>query len=47
MTFFEKLKILWNVIASMDFFQIQSQTFLNIDLFIKNYFAWSLKIYDS
>ena len=28
----------------MDFFQIQSQTSLNIDLFIKNYLTWSFKI---
>ena len=28
----------------MDIFQIQSQTSLNFDLFIENYFGWSLKI---
>ena len=31
----------------MDFFWIQSQTPLNIDLFVKNYFARSLKIFGS
>ena len=31
----------------MDFFQIQMQTSLNIDLFIKNYLARPLKIYGS
>ena len=28
----------------MDFFRIQSQTSLNIDLFVKNYLARTLKI---
>ena len=31
----------------MDFSQIQHQTSLNIDLFMKNYSAWSQQIYGS
>ena len=45
--FFEKFKILWNLNASMDFPQIQSETSLNIDLFTKNYSDRFLTICDS
>ena len=31
----------------MDFFQLQSQKAFDNNLFIKNYLAWSLKIYSS
>ena len=43
-TLFEKFEISENLNASMDFSQIQSQKFLNIDFFIKNYLAQSLEI---